>query len=183
MKKYVESVLLKTGIDPLSLESRGGETEAYSESQVYLTGEKALVEFGKLAPSLLKQFDIKQDVYGAEFDWDLLLKSITSHRILFRPLPRFQVVNRDFSLLLDRSVTFESLRKLAMKTEKRLLKQVSLFDVYEGNKIEAGKKSYALSFTLLSEDKTLTDKQIDKAMMNLARVFEKELGARVRGLN
>jgi len=183
LKRYVESVLLKTGINPLSLESSGGKSETYTESQVYMTMDKPIVEFGKVAPSLLKLFDIKQDVYAAEFDWDLLLKAVTKHRILFKPLPRFQVVTRDFSLLLDQGVSFDSLRKLALKTEKRLLKQVALFDVYEGDKIEAGKKSYALTFTLLDEVKTLTDKQIDKVMMNLARAFEKEFGAQVRGMN
>lgn len=182
IKRYVESVLIKTGIDPSTLDTRGGNNIDWAESLVYMKGIKQLVEFGKVAPSLLKLFDIKQDVYAAEFDWDLLLKIIKKHRILFEALPRFQVVNRDFSLLLDREVTFESLRKLALRTEKKLLKKVSLFDVYEGEKIEAGKKSYALSFTLLSNDLTLTDKQIDKVMMNLARVFEKEFGARVRGL-
>jgi len=183
LKKYVESILLKTGIDPLSLNTLGGDNPDFAESQVYQVGDKSLVEFGRIKTDRLKQFDIKQDVYAAEFEWDVLLDAIANHRILFKPLPRFQVVNRDFSLLLDRGVTFESLRKLAFKTERKLLKQVSLFDVYDGEKIEAGKKSYALSFTLLSEDKTLTDKQIDKVMMNLARVFEKEFGAQVRGLN
>lgn len=181
--RYVESVLLKTGIKPLSLETRGGECDNYIESQVYMFKEKALVEFGQVAPSLLKLFDIKQDVYAAEFDWDLLLEAVSKHRTLFTPLPRFQVVNRDFSLLLDKAVSFESLRKLALKTERKLLKQVALFDVYDGEKIEAGKKSYALSFTLLDENKTLTDKQIDKVMMNLARAFEREFGAQVRGMN
>ena len=181
--RYVESVLLKTGIDPLSLETRGGNSEHYIESQAYMFEEKTLVEFGKLTSSKLKLFDIKQDVYAAEFDWDLLLEAVTKHRILFKPLPRFQVVNRDFSLLLDKSVSFESLRKLALKTERNLLKQVALFDVYEGDKIEVGKKSYALSFTLLDEHKTLTDKQIDKVMKNLGRAFEKEFGAQVRGMN
>ena len=149
----MESVLLKTGINPLSLEIRGGENKNYAESQVYQLGERTLVEFGKVATFRLKEFDIKQEVYAAEFNWDLLLKAIAQHRILFQPLPRFQVVSRDFSLLLDRSVTFESLRKLAFKTERTLLKQVALFDVYDGDKIQAGKKSYALSFTLLMKIK------------------------------
>jgi phenylalanyl-tRNA synthetase beta chain len=183
LKRYVDSVLLKTGINPLSLDTSGGVNEHFKDSQVYLSLKRPIVEFGKVATSLLKEFDIKQEVYAAEFDWDLLLEAITGHRILFRPLPRFQVVNRDFSLLLDRGVTFESLRNLAFKTEKKLLKQVTLFDVYDGDKIQAGKKSYALTFTLLDEEKTLTDKQIDKVMMDLARVFEKEFGAQVRGLS
>ncbi len=183
LKRYVESTLVKIGIDPLALETMGGKYDAYSESQVYLSGSEPIVEFGKVAPSLLKQFDIKQDVFAAEFNWDLVLGILSGHRILFRPLPRFQVVTRDFSLLLDREVTFESLRKLAFKTEKKLLRQVALFDVYEGEKIQKGKKSYALTFTLLDEDKTLTDKQIDNSMMNLARAFEKAFGAQVRGMN
>lgn len=183
LKRFVESILLKTGIDPLSLKTSGGEHENFSESLVYLAGDRSLVEFGKVAASRIREFDIKQEVYAAEFDWDLLVKAVSRHRIKFRPLPRFQVVNRDFSLLLDKNVTFEALRLLAFKTEKKLLKQVTLFDFYEGDKIQKGKKSYALSFTLLSEDKTLTDKQIDKVMMALARAFEKELGAQVRGLN
>ena len=183
LKKYVESILLKTGIDPLSLDTRGGESAFYSESLVYLHGKIGIAEFGKVSPTLLKQFDIKQDVFAAELNWDLVLRILAEHRILFSPLPRFQVVTRDFSLLLDREVTFESLRKLAFNTEKRLLRQVTLFDVYEGEKIQKGKKSYALTFNLLDKDKTLTDKQIDKTMMNLARAFEKEFGARVRGMN
>ncbi len=183
LKRYVESTLLKIGIDPLSLDTMSSGNDHFSESQVYQSGQKSLVEFGKVAASLLKQFDIKQDVYAAEFQWDEVLNTLASHRILFRPLPRFQVVTRDFSLLLDRDVTYESLRKLAYKTEKKLLRQVALFDVYEGEKIQKGKKSYALTFTLLDEDKTLTDKQIDKTMTNLARAFEKEFGAQVRGMN
>ncbi|MEN8156485.1 MAG: phenylalanine--tRNA ligase subunit beta [Bacteroidota bacterium] len=183
LKRHVESTLIKTGIDPLALEARGGENSFYSENQVLLSGSNVVVEYGRVSSPLLKQFDIKQDVYAAEFNWDVVLKLLARHRILFKPLPRFQVVTRDFSLLLDRGVTFESLRKLAFRTERRLLKNVALFDVYEGAKIEKGKKSYALTFTLLSEEKTLTDKQIDKTMMNLARAFEKEFGAQVRGMN
>jgi phenylalanyl-tRNA synthetase beta chain len=182
LKRYVESTLKKIGIDLLSLESRPGREPSYSESQVYVMGSDALVEFGRVAPGLLKQFDIKQDVYAAEFYWDAILNLLSGHRILFSPLPRFHVVTRDFSLLLDRGVSYESLRKLAFRTEKKLLKDVALFDVYEGEKIERGKKSYALTFTLLDEEKTLTDKQIDKAMLNLARAFEREFGAQVRGL-
>ena len=93
------------------------------------------------------------------------------------------MVLRDFSMVLDKQVTFESLRSLAFKTERKLLKKVTLFDVYDGEKIEEGKKSYALSFTLLDDNKTLTDKQIDKVMLNLARAFEKEFGAKIRGMS
>jgi len=182
MKTWVETLLRKLGIDPVNLNMRGSENPNLDEGLVYLWKEKQLVEFGSVSKSVLKNFDIKQAVYAAEFNWDLILKMLGQHRILFEALPRFQVVNRDFSLMLDRQVTFESLRALAFKTEKKLLKNVSLFDVYEGDKIEAGKKSYALSFTLLDKDKTLTDKQIDLTMLRIARAFESELGASVRGM-
>ena len=182
-KSYVEKVLLKLGIDPQTLESEGSGNPDYGESLRYSFKGALLVEFGGVAPTVLKEFDIKQPVFAAEFRWDNVLKILSDHRILFKSLPRFQVVTRDFSLMLDRKVTFESLRTLAFKTEKRLLKRVSLFDVYEGEKIEKNKKSYALTFTLLDEDKTLTDKQIDKVMLNLANSFNREFGAVVRGMN
>ncbi len=182
MKTWVETLLLKLGIDPRDLEYAGTENPRLDEGLVYLWKDQQVVEFGRIAAPLLKEFDIKQEVFAAEFNWDLVLDLLNKHRILFESLPKFQVVNRDFSLMLDRQVTFESLRKLAFKTEKKLLKKVVLFDVYEGDKIEKGKKSYALSFTLLDKDKTLTDKQIDKAMLRIARAFESELGASIRGM-
>lgn len=182
MKTWVETLLLKLGIDPLYLDTSGTQNPQLEEGQAYLLKGRQIVEFGSIAAPLLKLFDIKQAVFAAEFNWDVVLDLLSRHRILFKALPRFQVVNRDLSLMLDRKVTFESLRTLAFASEKKLLKKVSLFDVYEGDKIEKGKKSYALSFTLLDEDKTLTDKQIDKAMMRIARAFESELGASVRGM-
>jgi len=183
LKSHVENILVKLGIDPFSLETRGIENPDYSEGIVYLAKDVPLLEFGTVSTTLTAKFDIDQPVHAAEFNWDLVLKVLAEHRILFTPLPRFQVVVRDFSMMLDKQVTFESLRNLAFKTEKKLLKKVNLFDVYEGDKIEKGKKSYALSFTLLDETKTLTDKQIDKVMMNLARAFDKEFGAVIRGLH
>ncbi len=183
LKSYVESVLIKLGIDTLDLQSAGSDNPDYTEGMVYGSGGETLVEMGIVAPGLLKQFDIRQPVFAAEFNWDHLLQLLPGHRILFKPLPRFQVVTRDFSLMLDRQVTFESLRALAYKTEKKLLKKVTLFDVYEGDKIEKGKKSYALSFTLLDEEKTLTDQQIDGVMMKIAKAYEKAFSAIVRGMN
>lgn len=182
LKSYVEMVLTKLGIDPMDLDFKGTENPHFDEGLVYYYNNKPLVEFGSVAPKSQAQFGIKQQVFAAEFNWDLVLKALSKHRILFKPLPRFQVVTRDFSLMLDKAVSFESLRTLAFKAERKLLKKVSLFDVYEGAKIEQGKKSYALTFTLLDEDKTLTDKQIDKAMQRIAHAFEQELGASVRGM-
>jgi phenylalanyl-tRNA synthetase beta chain len=182
MKTWVETLLIKLGIDPVNLDILGSDNSNLDEALTYQWKDRQLVEFGRIAGPVLKSFDIKQDVFAAEFNWDLIMKLLKKHRILFESLPRFQVVNRDLSLMLDRKVTFESLRSLAFLAEKKLLKKVSLFDVYEGDKIDEGKKSYALSFTLLDKDKTLTDKQIDKAMLRIARAFESELGASVRGM-
>ena len=182
LKSYVENVLVRLGIDPAGLECTGSENPHLDEGLVYSHRNTPLVEFGRVAGKTCDLFDIKQQVFAAEFDWDLLMGMLAGRKILFEPLPRFQVVTRDFSLMLDKKVTFKSLRDLAFKTEKKLLRSVTLFDVYEGDKIEKGKKSYALTFTLLDEEKTLTDKQIDKAMMRIAGAFEKELGASVRGM-
>ena len=182
LKTYVELVLTKLGIDPAALECTGWSDPDLEEALIYNYKGEALVKFGRVSGQTVKKFDIKQQVFAAEFNWDLVLQILSGHRVLFNPLSRFQVVTRDFSLMLDRKVTFESLRTLAFRAEKNLLKKVNLFDVYEGDKIEKGKKSYALTFTLLDEDKTLTDKQIDKAMLRIARAFEQELGASVRGM-
>jgi len=158
------------------------ENPDFDEGLVYVFRDTPLVSFGRVAAGTLKSFDIKPEVFAAEFDWDLVLTAVAGNRVVIGPLPRFQVVTRDLSLELDRKVTFESLRKLAFNAEKKLLKSVTLFDVYEGDKITPGKKSYALTFTLLDEDKTLTDKLIDKAMLRIARAFQEELGATVRGM-
>ena len=182
LKSYVEMVLLHLGIDPLTLDCRGMKNPDFDEGLVYLYRGTPLASFGRVSPGTLKSFDIKQEVFAAEFDWDLVLSAVGGNRVVFTPLPRFQVVTRDLSLELDRKVTFESLRKLAFHAEKKLLKNVTLFDVYEGDKITPGKKSYALTFTLLDEEKTLTDKLIDKAMLRIARAFQDELGATVRGM-
>ncbi len=183
LKTYVETILVKLGFDPQTLEFSGNDNPIFSEGQVYSLQNLSVVEFGSVDQTILTDLDIKQSVFAAEFNWDNMLKALSNHKILFQTLPRFQVVTRDFSLMLDRKVTYESLRILAFKTERKLLKKVALFDVYEGDKIEKGKKSYALTFTLLNEEKTLTDKQIDKVMMHLAKAFEREFGAVVRGMN
>ncbi len=182
LKSYVELVLQKLGIDPGSLDQDGDRHPDFAELAGFSTGGEQIVQFGTVAAQLLKKFDIKQEVYAAEFYWDRVMQIAARQQISFKPLPRFHVVRRDFSIMLNRDVTYGSLRKLAFKTEQRLLKKVELFDVYEGDKIEKGKKSYALTFTLLDEEKTLTDKQIDNAMLKIARAFEKEFGAVIRGL-
>ncbi|MBN2699312.1 MAG: phenylalanine--tRNA ligase subunit beta [Bacteroidales bacterium] len=180
IKAYIELVLKRLGLlDKVSF-TGPVRNDAYAEGLFYASGKDPIVEFGKVSDRILKQFDISQDVFAAEFNWDHVLQLCAGTGITYRPLPRYPAVQRDLSMMLDRSVTYEQLRELAFKSENRLLKQVSLFDVYEGDKIEKGKKSYALSFTLLDEEKTLTDKQIERVMERIASAFEKELGAVIR---
>jgi len=183
LKTFVERVLVRVGIDLNNLETGSGSNPDYSDYQVYTLHQQPLVEFGVVADHLLTRSEIKQPVYAAEFHWDRVMAELKERKILFSPLSRFHVVTRDFSMILEKHVTFDALRKLAFSTEKKYLKEVVLFDVYEGEKIEKGKKSYALSFTLLDEEKTLTDKQIERVMLSLARAFEKEYHAVIRGLN
>ena len=181
LKSMVTMVFEKLGIDPGKLEMKEIKNEIYDQALEYYTGKGKVITFGKVSGDQLKSFDIRQEVYAAEFNWDLVLQLHKKSKVTFRPLPRFPEVRRDLSLMLDTGVRFEQLRDLAFRTEKKLLKQVDLFDVYEGEKIESGKKSYALSFTLRDEEKTLADKQIDKAMGRISKAFEQELGAVVRG--
>jgi len=138
-----------------------------------------LVELGVVKNHIIKHFDIKQDVFYADFNWDLIIKMI-SNKIKFQDIPKYPEVRRDLALLVDQSVAFERLYKLARQTEKGLLKQIRLFDVYEGKNLPEGKKSYALSFILQDTTKTLTDTQIDKIMGKLQSVFENEVGAQLR---
>ena len=129
---------------------------------------------------MLKHFGITQEVLYADFNWDAVLVIASGNTITFSDIPRYPAVKRDFALLIDDNVSFGAIHKIARETEKQLLKDINLFDVYQGNKLPKGKKSYAVSFTLQDERKTLTDKQIDKIMGKLRSNFETELGAELR---
>ena len=135
---------------------------------------------GIVEPKILEKFDIKQAVYYAEINFDLIVRSAKKQRIAVEELSRFPEVKRDLALLVDKGVTFSELRNIAFATEKKLLKRVTLFDVYEGDKLPAGKKSYALGFTLEDKNQTLNEKSIEKTMANLQRQLEAKAGAQVR---
>ena len=150
-----------------------------SEGISLYVGEDLIVEFGSVKKSVLKHFDIKQEVLFADFNWDAVLKYV-SNKIRFTDIPKYPEVRRDLALLVDNSVGFDSIYNLAKQTEKGLLKNVNLFDVYEGKNLPEGKKSYAVSFTLQDATKTLTDDQIDKIMGKLLKNFESQLGASLR---
>jgi phenylalanyl-tRNA synthetase beta chain len=177
-KGIIEGVLTRLGIVKTQSVPTGGSI--FSEGLALTLNRQTIVEFGLVKPSVLKQFGITTNVLYADFNWDILLKLSQDNQILFKAIPKYPEVRRDFALLLDKAVNFESVYYLAFKTEKELLKKVNLFDVYEGKNLPDGKKSYALSFTIQDERKTLTDKQIDKIMNKLKSNFEQELGAELR---
>lgn len=177
LKGYVKGILARLGIDKIS--NAPVQSDIFSEGTAITYNSDVLVEMGVVKKSILKTFGIKQDVYFADFNWDLVLKIITG-KIKYTEIPKYPEVRRDLALLIDKDTTYESIFNLAKQTEKSLLKDINLFDVYEGEKLPEGKKSYALSFTIQDNTKTLTDAQIDKIMSKLQQSFETELGATLR---
>lgn len=178
LKGVITSVLERFGI--VNTKETPVKNDVIAEGVKISLGKIAMVEFGMVKKSVLKAFDISQDVLYADFNWEHIIEQAKTRTITFEELPKYPEVKRDFALLLDNNVTFESVFKLARQTEKKLLKSINLFDVYEGKKLPKGKKSYAVSFTLQDEKKTLTDAQIDKIMKKLQTNFEKQLGAELR---
>ncbi|MBQ5704114.1 MAG: phenylalanine--tRNA ligase subunit beta [Alistipes sp.] len=180
LRSTVEKLLRRFGIDIYTLRSESSQSDLYSDAIAYTQGPKTVVEMGIISPAVLAKFDIKQAVYYAEIDFDLIVRAAKKQRIAVEELSRFPEVKRDLALLVDKGVTFSELRNIAFATEKKLLKRVTLFDVYEGDKLPAGKKSYALGFTLEDKNQTLNEKTIEKTMANLQRQLEAKAGAQVR---
>ncbi|MCK9205948.1 MAG: phenylalanine--tRNA ligase subunit beta [Salinivirgaceae bacterium] len=180
LKKRVEQVFERLGVDLNKLEFTHFSNELFSDGFVWEYQKNNLGRIGLLQRKVAKEFELKNEVFYAELDWERLLKTTRNFKVEYSELPKYPEVRRDLSLLLDSKITFEELKIEAYKQERKLLKAVSLFDVYEGDKLGAGKKSYALSFILQDESKTLTDKQIDKIMENLIKNFESKFGAKLR---
>lgn len=180
IKAYCEMILTRLGLKVGSLSVSAFEEDIYREGLTYSQNGKHIVTLGMLSAKVLKTTDVEQDVYYAEFSWENILKIVKNQTIGYVPMPKFPAVKRDLALLLDKKVTFKEVKDLALRTEKDLLKSVSLFDVYEGEKLGEGKKSYAVSFTLQDNEKTLTDKQIDRIMNKLMGTYKHQLGAEIR---
>ncbi|MFC0604184.1 phenylalanine--tRNA ligase subunit beta [Winogradskyella pulchriflava] len=178
LKGTIEVIFERLGLN--RLKSAPTKSGVLSEGSSLSLGKKQLVDFGLVKKSILKHFGISQNVLFADFNWDNILEVVKHNKIKFAAIPKYPEVRRDFALLIDNNVTFEDIHTIAKQTEKQLLKNVNLFDVYEGKNLPAGKKSYAVSFTLQDEHKTLTDKQIDKIMDKLQSNFESKLGAELR---
>ena len=178
LKGLVTAVFERLGIQ--KLKSSPLNNDVFKEGQQLSVGKHSLVEFGSLSSNSLKCFGISQEVFCANFNWDNLLKVINQKTIKFKEISKYPEVKRDFSLLINEDVTFENIFKLAKQTENNFLKDINLFDVYTGDKLADGKKSYAVSFTLQDKNKTLTDVQIDKIMSKIQKRFESELSAELR---
>lgn len=161
------------------------DTETIENSDIYafglkvLVNKKAVISLGLIQPDLAAKFDVKQEAFLADFDWDFWVKQ-SKDKFVYQEISKFPEVRRDLSLVIDKTVTFQSIKKTASQFEKNLLKSVSIFDVYEGKNLGEGKKSYSVSFTLQDEQQTLTDKVIDSTMERLMKGFEKDLGAVIR---
>ena len=178
LKGIITAMLTKIGI--VNLKVTPTKSDVFAEGLSLSLGKTKLADFGVVKKQLLKEFGIKQEVLYADFNWQNVLQVAGKNKMKIQELPKYPAVKRDFALLVDAQVTFGELYNLAFQAEKNFLKEVDLFDVYEGDKIEAGKKSYALSFVLRDDSKTLEDKQIDRIMQKLQQTFEKNAGAVLR---
>ena len=180
LRAVAEKLLRRFGIDIYALKTEPLESDLFSEGLSMSLNGKELLQIGSVAAKIRRMTDVKQEVYYLEMNFEALAKSTKKLKIVAEELSKFPEVKRDLALLVDKQVTFAALRDAAFAAERKLLKSVSLFDVYEGDKLPEGKKSYALSFILEDKTRTLDDKTIERVMSNLTRQFEQRCGAQVR---
>ena len=181
LSAYVENILRRIGVKPGMIVRKKSESDIFSAGlTIENRGGKKLIEMGIIAKKLQKQFGLDAPVFYAELNWTALMKVIKKNEVLYTEVPKFPAVSRDLALLVDNSVEFAQIEQIARQTEKKLLKKVELFDVYEGDKLPAGKKSYAVNFILQDEEKTMGDKQIEAIMNKLIANIKKQLNAELR---
>ena len=183
LKAYLELLLRRYRIDPGQLNIGAAPADIFAEGLTYTLpgpGDKVLATFGTVQPALAKSFGIKQPVFVAEISWPVLFTLVKRDKFSFKELPRFPEVRRDLAILLDESVSYDELRKAAFKAGRKLVTRVSLFDVYRGDKIPAGKKQYAMSFVLQDPERTLTDAEVEGAMNKILSTFQNQFGAVLR---
>ncbi len=181
LKAYVENIFQRLGLSVKAMDIAPLENNIYSTAIGYHTkGGKLLAMLGIVAKKIQKAFDIDNEVYYADINWNQVMKAAKAVKVSYKELTKFPAVRRDLALLVDNSVKFADIEKIAYETEKKLLREVELFDVYEGKNLEPGKKSYAVSFLLQDESQTLTDKQIDKIMQRLIDNLQNKLQAKLR---
>jgi phenylalanyl-tRNA synthetase beta chain len=177
MKGYLTTIFERLGIKDTF--SSAVTDDVFSEGIAINKGNSILAEFGVVKKSILKHFDIKQEVLYANIRWEAVIK-LVSDKIKFTEIAKYPEVNRDLALLLDESVNFENVYQTIKQTEKKLIKAIDLFDVYQGDKLPEGKKSYAISLVLQDSEKTLTDSQIEKTMSKIISELTDKLGAVLR---
>lgn len=181
LKSFVDNIITRLGFNTDGFNIAETDNEIFSEGLYYETAEKdKLVEFGIVSPKWIKKFDIENPVFYADFDWGQMLWEHKKNKVKFAELPKYPEVRRDLALVLDKDIKFSALKNMAFSAERQLLQSVNLFDVYVGKGVPEGKKSYAISYTLRDDTKTLTDKQIDKAMERIVSAYEKQVGAKLR---
>ena len=181
LSAYVENILRRIGVKPGMIVRKKSDSDIFSAGlTIENRGGKKLIEMGIIAKKLQKQFGLDAPVFYAELNWTALMKVIKKNEVLYTEVPKFPAVSRDLALLVDNSVEFAQIEQIARQTEKKLLKKVELFDVYEGDKLPAGKKSYAVNFILQDEEKTMGDKQIEAIMNKLIANIKKQLNAELR---
>lgn len=181
LKAYVLNIFRRLGVNFGGLVFGNLTDDIYSVAiSVHTRGGKLLATFGVLHKKIQKAFDIDNEVYYADLNWKELMKAIKNNTVAYKEISKFPAVKRDLALLIDKKVQFAEIEKIAYETDKKLLKSVELFDVYEGKNLEAGKKSYAVSFMLQDENATLNDKQIDKVMQKLIANLQNKLDAKLR---
>jgi phenylalanyl-tRNA synthetase beta chain len=181
LKAYIENIFRRLGVNLRKLVIGEFSDDLLSEAlTVYSPRGYKLAVFGMVHPKIRKMLDIDQEVYYADLNWNALMTEIAKHKVQYSEISKYPEVKRDFALLIDKQVTFAEIEKIAFDTERKLLKKVTLFDVYEGKNLPEGKKSYAVNFVLQDETKTLTDSQIDAIMKKMLANFEAKLGAALR---
>ena len=181
LKAFLENIFIRLGFNMRNLVMGEYADDLLSEAlTIYSRSGKKLAVYGVVHPKIRKVMDIDSEVFYADLNWDAILTELGEHVVRYTEIPKFPEVKRDLALLIDMSVTFAEIEKIAYETERKLLKSVNLFDVYEGKNLEAGKKSYAVSFILQDDTKTLTDGQIEPIMKRLQQNFETKLGAKLR---
>ena len=180
LKAHIENILSRLGLNNTKLFHESFTNELFASGMSIRTQHNELVKWGVVSMQVVKEFDIETEVYFAEFNWDALMKESKKNEVRFAELPKFPSVKRDLALLIDKNITFAEIEKIAYNSERKLLREVSLFDVYEGRSLPEGKKSYAVNFILQDYDKTLEDKRIDNIMRKIQTNLEKKLGAQLR---
>ncbi len=180
LKGITESLLLKVGVSPMAFKTKPTKKEVLSYGLDLFSGKLNLGSLGLVNKQYLKDFDVKQSVFFLELDWENIVKLLSTKKVKYKPVPKFPGIRRDLALVVDQKIDFQDIRNVALQTERNLLKEVSIFDVYQGKGLEPGTKSCALGFEFLDPNQTLTDKIVDKSIKKIYEQLQKQVGAQLR---